>query len=724
MTDLLHQLNRFVNALILALQLCLIAGQTGLASWDPAPFSLPLGILVAVKMVITLASWRRAAEVTDELYAATRTSLIEMVAQVWIADYLDAALADGIFHFAVEARVNKRGMRQYSLPAALHEPPPWSDRPPAAPQLAPAGDIALGVFRDVKRKIALVGEPGGGKTILLLQLADALLQEARADADSSVPLLFDLASWTGDAPRLDDWLAQEMETHYGFRPNLARAWIRSDRSIYLLDGLDEVPDEWRGGCINAINKFMTKRRQIIVSCRRDDFAPIADALEIKTVVEILPLAQEQVREALERDLEIDKAGEILQEARRSDEIWRALSRPLVVGSIARAYDSDTFAYRVGEDESPREVIRRMVIEPLVDNQLREAADDEATAARYRRTLSWLAHCMRLRNQNKFYLETMQGDWLPAKAGDSAPLTRFVRGLRIKLESRFDFSLEQIIRGLASGLSSFLFIGLPLVLVFIGGGIFASLGESMKLASLRLLEERNVDPALALHAFEELVNSTRIYAAGILSLPMIGAGVIWSCKSKVVLRKRLALGEGFWQTLRFANISGLFVGFVAFAVFVSSSVYVEALFDAYLRQVLQLLEANPQALARIDDFPLTLRQLAIFAAVGLLGGAVSWFVIGYPLLSHSLLRAALVSRGLAPRRLDAFLERMLDAGLMRQVGGGLFFAHRELLDYFAEEWASQHQERHGSARPLPPKPPATGLLARLWRKYNSLMSPLG
>ena len=93
------------------------------------------------------------------------------------------------------------------------------------------------IFHDVSEKLLVLGAPGSGKTILLLELANALLQEARDDKTKSVPVVLNLSSWSFGRRSLFDWLSDELKRNYGVDKRLANDLIGSDSIIYLLDGL-------------------------------------------------------------------------------------------------------------------------------------------------------------------------------------------------------------------------------------------------------------------------------------------------------------------------------------------------------------------------------------------------------------------------------------------------------------------------------------------------------
>lgn len=57
--------------------------------------------------------------------------------------------------------------------------------------------------------------------------------------------------------------------------------------------------------------------------------------------------------------------------------------------------------------------------------------------------------------------------------------------------------------------------------------------------------------------------------------------------------------------------------------------------------------------------------------------------GNAVLKHLIIRVFLTLKQLTPWNYARFLDFCAKAGIMRKVGGGYIFAHRYLMEYFAE-----------------------------------------
>jgi hypothetical protein len=164
--------------------------------------------------------------------------LLDRVKQFWIEGVLEQSVQhEALIDLGKEA----------DLDAIEH---PWSqvmELPNAATQhLAPDTKIA-DVFEGVGRLLLILGEPGSGKTITLLELARDLVAVVHQSNElrQPVPVVFNLSSWTERFTSLADWLTEELSTKYRIPKHSGRSWLEANRLVLLLDGLDEVQADRR-----------------------------------------------------------------------------------------------------------------------------------------------------------------------------------------------------------------------------------------------------------------------------------------------------------------------------------------------------------------------------------------------------------------------------------------------------------------------------------------------
>jgi eukaryotic-like serine/threonine-protein kinase len=284
-------------------------------------------------------------------------------------------------------------------------------------RLAP-GESLISLFDEVGFGLLILGGAGSGKTFSLLELARDLLDRAerdllaRTDAPQAVPVYFNLSTWTERLPLLS-WLAKEFG-RFEVPDRQARAWLGAQRVVLLLDGLDEVRQESRAACVEAINAFKRDPGTpgVIVCSRLDEYTALRPVrLVLRGAVCLEPLSPEQV------EAYVARAGPrlgALREALRSDNQLQTLaSTPLMLSVMSLAYhDLPAEALR-GEALDSEEERRTQLFTTYV-RQMFSRAEDRPVLYPPERTLSWLtllARGMRRHAESVFLIERLQPDWL-------------------------------------------------------------------------------------------------------------------------------------------------------------------------------------------------------------------------------------------------------------------------------------------------------------------------
>src|SRR5258706_6007639 len=155
----------------------------------------------------------------------------------------------------------------------------------------------LEIFQEIGRgrSLLILGAPGSGKTTMLLELTRQLIERAREDVTEPIPVVFNLSSWT-EKLTLADWLARELRIIYAIPEETAPIWVKENRMLLLLDGLDEVKQESRDKCVDAINQFRKENglTSMAVCSRMQDYAELKAKLSLDGAIEIQPLTSNQV----------------------------------------------------------------------------------------------------------------------------------------------------------------------------------------------------------------------------------------------------------------------------------------------------------------------------------------------------------------------------------------------------------------------------------------------
>lgn len=131
----------------------------------------------------------------------------------------------------------------------------------------------LDAYRDLldrpRRRLAVLGEPGAGKSFSLERVALEYAQRALGDPTAPLPLLVRLGLWTEPQP-LAAFLAQQLGPLGG-----QLAALRDEqRAILLLDGMNEIPPSQRAAKAKELDAMAADERfaSVIISCRERDFS--------------------------------------------------------------------------------------------------------------------------------------------------------------------------------------------------------------------------------------------------------------------------------------------------------------------------------------------------------------------------------------------------------------------------------------------------------------------
>ena len=566
-----------------------------------------------------------------------RTALLGLVRRFWV---------EGVLEHSLHQRVLiELGMQ--SRPDTIDQP--WQQivcLPDQAPYPLAPGTSILSIFEQASHQLLILGAPGGGKTTMLLTLAEQLLAAAQADATLPIPVVFQLSTWTVRRPTLADWLVMELKERYKVPPKLGQMWVEAGAILPLLDGLDEVgpSDAERAACVGAINTYLkSSGAQAVVCSRSAEYATLGAKLVLETAIEILPLTPPQVDAYLAR-LGPPLAG--LRTAVASDATSGELARsPLLLSVLALTYRDQPATAMAGQ--TPAQADRQLWADYVQNRLALKRADAPTDPQQLRAWLTWLARGMQAHSQQVFYIEYVQPSWLAT------------RGQRW-LFRLLSFLVSGMISGLILGLGAFLIFGL------VGGmnvGLVFGLNTGLVFSLI----------------FGLVFGLNRTKLAETLS---------WNW--------RRALN---WQRIRKYLVGGLVVGGLAGpggSLFLGLSVLVIGLLSDMLQVAEIQISTQPNEGIRRSQRSMIIGGLVI----GLIFGLGSCLVVGpvvglgiglnigllqyggAAVIKHYILRLLLRYRCGAPWNFAAALDQAVSRNLMTRVGGGYRFYHRLLQEHFA------------------------------------------
>jgi hypothetical protein len=135
--------------------------------------------------------------------------------------------------------------------------------------------------------------------MLVLHLTLELLR--RREAHAPVPVLLSAAGWNSVQP-LDDWVAAQivgvdrrmartLAAPHGERRTLARDLVARGLILPILDGLDEMADEFQRAALIAVSAAAAAGRELVVTSRTVSYVAAVRAcgpIPAASVVELLP----------------------------------------------------------------------------------------------------------------------------------------------------------------------------------------------------------------------------------------------------------------------------------------------------------------------------------------------------------------------------------------------------------------------------------------------------
>lgn len=660
--------------------------------------------------------------------------LLQKVNQFWIEGVLEQSLHGAAL---IELGLQTR-------PEALAYP--WEmvlQRPSQPDQQIPAGTSLYQIFQEHGRALLILGEPGSGKTTMMLDLARQAIKQAQDNATRPIPVVFNLSSWAQEERPLKTWLIEELNAKYLIPANISQEWLNQDLLLLLLDGLDEVRPNKQEGCIRAINQFRQAHglAQMVVCSRTAAYELKETKLRLDTAVQLQPLTPKQI------DAYLQAGGDSLKEVRRVWQQDRTLQEmaasPLMLSIMTLAYRNLTQTELSAVQ--PTAAREQHLFDTYVTQMARRKGETYPyPLSKTRRWLSFLASKLTQQKQTIFLLEMLQPGWLDGRGSLwlYTIITRSVGGLLIALL----ISIEDYIL--------FYDLIITLLLILFTGYKFIKQQQNPHEHSYRLAVGKTLFPILAALAilFFILSQLTAFGLTEAMSLTILAImlwlpfGLLMEYRdSKRTVWNDIQTVEILtwsWQRARRTTWRGMAVGItgsaflgILLAVATSAEIGINSwntiwplilffgapmglsvgLLTGFSRDVIPLKTAPDQGLW------LTLRLIlggSFIGAIGIglivtvlliigapfpesPGGYLEWVLFGanlglrfgllvglwyggLDLIYHFVLRSILALQHKMPWRIIAFLDTAAQHLYLRKVGGGYLFTHKLLLDYFAEQ----------------------------------------
>lgn len=582
-----------------------------------------------------------------------RQQVLLMMYKIWIEGVLDRNIDFG--------RLIIPDLKYISNSKEIFDAPQSKDEGFLAP-----GTRVIDVFDEIGGNLLISGNPGAGKTTILLDLARELISRARIDEIHPIPVVLSLSSWRNKSSSLDDWLIKELRTRYNISRRLTKQWIAHDQLLLLLDGLDEVKEQYRLACTRAISGFQSSHMINIVLCSREHMhLGLSSQLGMNAIVVLQPFTMEQVDSYLASiGDEVDAVRVLLQ---KDLNLRRLAQSPVMLSMIISALRGVSVEEINDRTLNSMEKRHRYLFDVYVQHVFGYKKNDSRyTKEKSIQWLSFLANTIREHHQTIFRIESIRPEWLP------------------KLTQHH---LYVLVSGLADGLDFGVALGLPIGLIFsqagevvggLAGGIAGGLAGG--LTSAIAAQRGKIDLGERLFLFRNGA------LAGLI------AGVVLGLMLNIIAYAvGTVLGtqpsKGMHNVLLEGTVIGLVIGLAL------------ALANGVIGRQADMEDPRPgagvhrsirNAVLMAILFGLTSGSIGALVfgvyngiAIGLSSGLSGAMIFGgMAYLQHVLLRFLLYRGGNAPWRYREFLDFAVDQLLLRRVDGGYIFTHRLLLEHFS------------------------------------------
>jgi hypothetical protein len=223
-------------------------------------------------------------------------------------------------------------------------------------------DSLISCFSKIPR-IALLGEPGSGKTFSLHQLARHLLRQIRNGEASSLPILLKLNNWGVNWSLLDFARAGIQARAPELDAGMFEDYLYSGRLIMLLDGLDEVSEVDKEKLYAAIRHLLQAfpSMPIVITCRIADYHP--NTLPLQEVV-LHELSSDVIQDYINNYpfKETSHVGNLLRILETNKYVERMAVIPYLLTVLCRIYASapEVFKSIRGQGGLFREYVKLMI----------------------------------------------------------------------------------------------------------------------------------------------------------------------------------------------------------------------------------------------------------------------------------------------------------------------------------------------------------------------------
>jgi MFS family permease/GTPase SAR1 family protein len=526
---------------------------------------------------------------------------------------------------------------------------------------------------EIDGRLLILGEPGVGKTTMLLKLAEEQVNRAKNNSAHPIPVLFSLSSWKNDSQNIKDWLVDQLKNKYGVRKDIGKQLVDNQEIIPLLDGLDELAAERQEQCVRKINEFLHPSNftnPAIICSRIEEYQRYKALLQLNNSLELCSFTEEQVHQYLQNTDNLELWNNISQDK----DLKQLAQTPLLLNIIVLS--AQEISIQIWQQFQSSEERLSYLFDAYIKRMFGRAyPGKQPKQENTLRWLGWLAERLMEENKTEFYIEKMQLIWL--KKGSEEKRNRLIFGLIFGL-------ISGLIQGLVVGLISGLIFGL--ISGLISGLIF---GLVVGLISGLIKGFNSFEKIKTYETINFAWNLKTFSKVGYFLIRGLIYGVISGLIQGLIFGEIGALISGLISGLVFGLVFGLNVlkgAEVENKIFPNYGIKKNINYMLIFIIILTLLVVPlAYTIFRLNGKG---KEILIGFSLGLptLSGVI---VIGKPVIQHLSLRLILWSNGYAPWNYAKFLDYCTNRLFLQRVGGGYRFMHDLLRQHFSESYSQKN-----------------------------------
>jgi len=519
------------------------------------------------------------------------------------------------------------------------------------------------IFEEAKGRLLITGNPGAGKTVVMLQLVIALLKEKQ----SAIPVLLNLATWQSSFYKLEAWLEEILPAEMGVNKTLAKKVLKEIPLILLLDGLDEVKEEDRSSCLEAIGRYGANAKHcFVIATRKQEYIAVSKDAPVFLQIEVEPLQIEQIKEELKRiSYKQPEALPLLSAIEEDRQLQEVLKTPFYFNILQLLFAQGARLTDLKALFADTENTEQAIVEFFLDRQL-NLEKAEWPKEDTRRWLSFLASRMNQKNIVVFELVDLQYDWSRWSKINKL-FSWLIYGFSVSQQFGFIFGLFVWLIGgflfgcLLNDVLTGLVIGLILAIIIT---LFIIVSGSLMTGLNKYFYNKESNPKIYTKDNTDYTYSTFLSAMRKTAFMSLVAGTLATIMT-AMLMELYSNEDSIYQLIN--GVGSLGVGIIV------------TILAGFMYSMLYVLTHHYSTLIQIN------KPYQRFKA--------SAKSLHFSISQHWHLRYLIYKKGLLPWKLVPFLNILSQNHLLETDGATWRFRHRILQDYFADLWEREYAEEY-------------------------------